>query len=217
MKTESILFLLAIHEDNELRDDLGQDAYDELVIAGLLDGTEITEKGYAYVRHLSDVPVPVQVWADPRSLASPMFPPPPDVQYLESFEKALAYKREAMQKSVDDARLTLPGVKVNVVLKDRLPADLREEQDAAEAARGRLVDIVPAGYSGNPGHLPGGVDRAADIQIVRANGKRKTIPAQAINWTDVSTPDRVIGWRYAPAGGEARIHTPGETMPAPAV
>jgi hypothetical protein len=78
-----------------------------------------------------------------------------------------------------------------------------------------LADIVPAGYSPNHGAIPSGVDRAADISIIRANGKRKTLPAQAINWSDVSTPDRVIGWRYAPAGAEARIHTPGETIPAP--
>jgi hypothetical protein len=69
----------------------------------------------------------------------------------------------------------------------------------------------------NPRTGAGGVDRAADIQIVRANGKRKALPAQAINWSDVTTLDRVIGWRYAPAGGEARIHTPGETVPAPDV
>jgi hypothetical protein len=199
MKTESILFLLTIHEGNELRDDLPGSAYDELVIAGLLDGTEITEKGYAFVRHLSDVPVPVQVWADPRSLAAPV-----NEQYRKSFDQAYLHKQvgeqvsftpeqmERMQKSVDTPVLKVP----------RVP---------------REVDEVPPGYSPNPGHLPGGVDRAADIQIVRANGKRKALPAQAINWSDVTTLDRVIGWRYAPAGGEARIHTPGETVPAPDV
>ena len=80
---------------------------------------------------------------------------------------------------------------------------------------GRLLPSIEGAFPGTTG--PGGVDRAADIQIVRANGKRKTLPAQAINWTDVTTSDRVVGWRYAPAGAEARIHTPGGTMPAPDV
>lgn len=203
MKAESILFLLAIHEGNELRDQLPGSAYDELAIAGLLDGTEITERGYAFVRHLEEVDLPVQMWVNPRSLTGArVVSTQQGEQYRKSFDKEFVHRQvgeqvsfapeqmERIQKSIDT-----PGLK-----EPRVP---------------REVDEVPPGYSHNPGHLPGGVDRASDISIIRANGKRKTLPAQAINWTDDLTPDRVVGWRYAPAGAEARIHTPGETMPAP--
>lgn len=203
MKTESILFLLAIHEGNELRDELPGGAYDELVISGLLDGTEITDKGYAYVRMLGDVPVPVQVWADPRS-------------FKAGNDAAWADKTESMSETWD-AFAEYPKRQKDAQATPTV-ASAAPLAKAVEIKSGGITmteDTVPAGYNRNPGHLPGGVDRASDIQIVRANGKRKTIPAQAINWTDTTTPDRVIGWRYAPAGNEARIHTPGETMPAP--
>lgn len=188
MKTDAILFLLAIHEGNELRDELPGDAYDELVIAGLLDGTEITDKGYAFVRHLEEVDIPVQIWVNPRTVAGNPDPHNEQlVRYIAAVDKALAHKREVMQQPV----------KVNIVMSEPVEP--------------------PAGYNPNPGAVPGGVDRASDISIIRANGKRKTLPAQAINWTDTTTSDRVVGWRYAPAGAEARIHTPGGTMPAPDV
>lgn len=203
MKTEAILFLLSIHEGNELRDQLPSSAYDDLAAAGLLDGTDITEKGYAYVRLLCDVPEPVQTWADPRS-------------FVAGNEAAWAAKTESMgeiwdafteyQKRQKDAHAT-PAI-----------ASGAPFSKAVEIKAGGITmteDVAPAGYNGNPGQIPGGVDRAADIQIVRANGKRKTLPAQSVNWADDETPDRVIGWRYAAAAGEARIHTPGETMPAP--
>lgn len=203
MKTEAILFLLSIHEGNELRDQLPGSAYDELAATGLLDGPDITEKGYAFVRMLGDVPPPVQTWVDPRSFAT-------------GNEANWAAKTESMgeiwdafteyQKRQKDARAT-PAI-----------ASGAPFSKAVEIKAGGITmteDIVPPGYQPNPGQIPGGVDRAADIQIVRANGKRKTLPAQTINWADAKTPDRVIGWRYAAAAGEGRIHTPGETMPAP--
>ncbi len=199
MKTEAILFLLSIHEGNELRDQLPSSAYDDLAAAGLLDGTDITEKGYAYVRHLEGVALPVQMWVDPRHLASTSLV---DARYAAELQKELAKKSLQLPKD--------PGVKVDIVLQDPEEA----KQSGILQARA-ATDDPPAGYRSNPGQIPGGVDRAADIQIVRANGKRKTLPAQSVNWADDETPDRVIGWRYAAAAGEARIHTPGETMPAP--
>lgn len=209
MKTEAILFLLSIHEGNELRDQLPGSAYDELAAAGLLDGTDITEKGYAFVRLLGDVPEPVQTWADPRSFSKA------DAAWDKFFSGGAMRDRAGKVTHLRAGSDKPAMIDVDIVLKDRLPPDLREELNAAEAARGAKADIVPAGYQPNPGQIPGGVDRAADIQIVRANGKRKTLPAQTINWADAKTPDRVIGWRYAAAPGEGRIHTPGETMPAP--
>lgn len=207
MKTEAILFLLSIHEGNELRDQLPSSAYDDLAAAGLLDGTDITEKGYAFVRLLCDVPEPVHTWVDPRS-------------FVAGNEASWAAKTESMgeiwdafteyQKRQKGGRLLDRGVKVDIVLQDPEEA----KQSGILQARA-ATDDPPAGYRANPGQIPGGVDRAADIQIVRANGKRKTLPAQSVNWADAKTPDRVIGWRYAAAPGEGRIHTPGETMPAP--
>lgn len=207
MKIEAILFLLSIHEGNELRDQLPGSAYDELAAAGLLDGTEITDKGYAYVRLLCDVPEPVQTWVDPRSFAGD------DAAYAQK----VAVLRRARKVAESGAEIVAAMVKGSP-----LPtADkIREAEDAPREVLGNaedsiLVSPVPPGYQPSPGQIPGGVDRAADVQIVRANGKRKTLPAQAINWADNKTPDRVIGWRYAAAPGEGRIHTPGETMPAP--
>ncbi len=206
MKAESILFLLSIHEGNELRDQMPGGAYDELAIAGLVDGTDITEKGYAYVRQLEAVDLPVQMWVDPRS-------------FVAGNDANWAAKTESMgeiwdafteyQKRQKDAHAT-PTVASGAAF-DR-PIEIKAGGITMTAD---ADDAPPAGYNANPGALPPGVDRASDISIVRANGKRKTLPAQTINWADKTTPDRVIGWRYAAAGAEARIHTPGETMPAP--
>ncbi len=205
MKAETILFLLSIHEGNELRDALPTSAYDELANAGLLDQEriDITDRGYAFVRQLEAVELPVQMWVDPRS-------------FVAGNDANWAAKTESMgeiwdaftgyQKRQKDAHAT-PTVASGA------PFDRHVEIKAGGITM--FDDAVPAGYNYNPGALPPGVDRASDIQIIRANGKRKTLPAQAINWTDKTTPDRVIGWRYAAAGAEGRIHTPGETMPAP--
>lgn len=188
MKAETILFLLSIHEGNELRDQLPTSAYDELSNAGLLDQEriDITDRGYAFVRQLEAVELPVQMWVDPRSL----------------------------RPTLSNAH----GARSIAALDTVEPASAVMQIDAPFKGPVKIMvpdDAVPAGYSANPGHIPPGVDRASDISIVRANGKRKTLPAQAINWADKTTPDRVIGWRYAAAGAEGRIHTPGETMPAP--
>ncbi len=205
MKAESILFLLSIHEGNELRDQLPGSAYDELASAGLLDGTDITDRGYAFVRQLEAVELPVQMWVDPHAISG----------------GSMVERKGKVTQLIAGASKPAP--------RDPIPPELREELTQAAAARGgdttvmvtrvgnnvETIDVVPAGYQPNHGRIPIGVDRASDIQIVRANGKRKTLPAQTINWADKTTPDRVVGWRYAAAGAEARIHTPGETMPAP--
>ncbi len=208
MKAESILFLLSIHEGNELRDQLPGSAYDELASAGLLDGTDITDRGYAFVRQLEAVELPVQMWVDPRSLQ-------PENQRMWD-DKVEAIFVKAARDLERDAGKPASVYPLKPSPRDPIPPELREELTQAAAARGGMpIDVVPSGYNANPGALPPGVDRASDISIVRANGKRKTLPAQTINWADKTTPDRVVGWRYAAAGAEARIHTPGETMPAP--
>lgn len=200
MKTEAILFLLSIHEGNELRDQLPGSAYDELAAAGLLDGTDITEKGYAYVRLLCDVPEPVQTWADPRS-------------FVAGNEAAWAAKTGSVGEIWDAFTQYQKKQKAPIAAPAIISDSLRAYP--AEIKPPTVEIAPPPGYQPNPGKIPGGVDRAADIQIIRANGKRKTLPAQSVNWADDVTLDRVIGWRYAAAAGEARIHTPGETMPAP--
>lgn len=201
MKAETILFLLSIHEGVELRDALPGSAYDDLVSAGLLDGTSITDKGYAYVRILEEVAMPVQMWVDPRSFAA-------------GNEANWAAKVESMG-GIWDAFTEYQNRQKSAHATPPVATPTRPAEIKILPADDTIEDVVPSGYISNPGEIPPGVDRASEISIVRANGKRKTLPAQSINWADRTSPDRVIGWRYALAAADARIHTPGQTMPAP--